>query len=749
MTRRFVSVAVPVPLHQLFTYAVPDDQPVAPGCRVRVRFGPQKRIGMVVDGPFETPPAGFDASKIRPVTAVLDPEPVVPADVMALSRWLASYYHAPPGEAYLLPLPPQMGGGRGAAVKELKHREELVARFLRLPDAARGERIGPKMDRALTWLSTVEEATADEVREATGCARPVLRRLEKGGYLELDTRRVARDPFADLGPIEASEPPPLTAAQTDAVAAVEEAFGTYQGFLLHGVTGSGKTEVYLQLISGVLERGQGALVLVPEIALTPQLVQRFRARLGDRIAVQHSGLQPAERHEQWLRIARGELQVVIGARSALFSPLPDLGLIVVDEEHEGSFKQDVSPRYHARDLALVRGHKVSAPVVLGSATPSLESWANVSRGKLTRLVMAERATQRPLPEVEMVDLRSAETVDEGKLVSRELLDAMRANLEQGHQTILFLNRRGFAAFVVCRTCGHTMDCPRCAVSLTWHRRRHRLVCHYCDHTEAKPSHCPSCSDDALQEFGVGTEQAVATLQELLPDARIGRMDRDTTRGKALLRLLGAFRGRELDILVGTQMVAKGHDFPGVTLVGVLLAEQSLKLPDFRAAERTFQLMTQIAGRAGRAELPGRVLVQTLMPDHYTLQLAREHDTEAFLAAELQRRRERAFPPWTYLVLVRLEGPDPNVVARMAQQLTGMLQQARAALGPQRSEVGVYGPRVAPIERLKDRHRWQILVNAGQRPLARRMVTLFTQQLDGLRVPRNVHIAVDVDPLSFL
>lgn len=747
--RRYVSVAIPVPLHQRFTYAVPADQPVAPGCRVKVRFGPHKKVGLVVEGPFDVPPDGYDPAKIRPVTAVLDPKPVVPPDLVSLSGWLASYYHAPPGDAYLLALPPQMGGGRSGTVKALKEREELVAKFVRSPDPTRGERIGRKMDAALSWLSTTEEATAKEVKQATGCDRGVLRRLEAGGFVTLDSRKVARDPFADLGPVAIVEPPTLTDEQHAAVATISESLGSYKGFLLQGVTGSGKTEVYLRLIAAVLERGQGALVLVPEIALTPQLVQRFRERMGDKIAVQHSGLDPAARHEQWLRIASGELPIVIGARSALFSPVVNLGLIVVDEEHEGSFKQDVSPRYHARDLALVRGHYLKAPVVLGSATPSLESWANVTRGKLTHVVMAKRATQRPMPTVEMVDLRTSPTVDDEGLFSATLLDAMRANLEAGNQTILFLNRRGFSAFVVCRTCGETLDCPRCAVSLTWHRGRHRLVCHYCDHTDHRPSHCPACNDDALQEFGIGTEQVVESLKTLLPSARVGRMDRDTTRGKALLRLLSDFRGRRLDVLVGTQMVAKGHDFPGVTLVGVLLAEQSLKLPDFRASERTFQLMTQIAGRAGRAELPGRVLVQTLTPSHYTLEAAQNHDTTGFLATELKRRHERSFPPWTALVLVRVEGPDLRLVNQTANGLVQMLQQARQALGPARSEVAVIGPKVAPLERLKDRHRWQILINAGDRGLARRMVGMLTHHLDATRMPRNVAIIVDVDPLSFL
>jgi primosomal protein N' (replication factor Y) len=747
VTRRFDEDAVPVPVHRLFTYAVDDAVAVGPGHRVRVRFGPQRKVGVVVRGPLDAPPAGLDPARVRPVEEVLDAAPVVGGDLLALAGWLADYYYAAPGEAYLLPLPPGMGGGRSGRVRELATRTEHVARFVAAP--APGKAIGARMDQALSWLSTVAEATSAEVREATGADLQVLRRLAERGLVALAIRDVPRDPFAALR-VTPDTPPPLTPEQVTAVATVAAALGTFQGFLLHGVTGSGKTEVYLQLIAEVLARGQGALVLVPEIALTPQLVARFRARLGERIAVQHSRLDPAARHEQWLRIASGELSVVIGARSALFAPIADLGLIVVDEEHESSFKQDTAPRYNARDLALVRGRLVGAPVLLGSATPALESWANVSRGKLTRVPMTSRVQERPLPAVELVDMRTAAPADEERLFSAPLMEAVHANLARGEQTILFLNRRGFAAFVMCRSCGETATCPSCDVSFTWHRARRRLVCHYCDNAVPLPPVCPSCQDDAMQEIGFGTERVLAVLADALPaSARVARMDRDTTRGSALTTLLDSFRRRELDILVGTQMVAKGHDFPDVTLVGVLLAEQSLRLPDFRASERTFQLMTQMAGRAGRADKPGRVMIQTYLPEHYALRYATEHDTVGFLTDELERRRHRAFPPWGHLILVRVDGPRRDQVEATARRVTAMLTAVGASPGASGPAVLVMGPSPAPIERIKDRFRFQVLVSSAHRGPLRDLLVGATEALDIMKLPSAVSIGIDVDPLNFL
>ena len=745
----YVRVAVPVPLHQLFTYsvpdgAVPDGARLGPGCRVRVPFGARRLVGIVLDQPAAAPPSGVAPARIRPLEAVLDDVPAVGPELLELCGWLAAYYHVPPGQAYALPLPPRMTGGRRGQVREHAFREELVARWLREAD---GRPLGARMDAALTWLRAAGEASAREVREGTGAGRDVLDRLARRGLIALDRRTVLRDPFARLErePDHACEP---TAEQVEVIEGVRAAFGAFRGFLLHGVTGSGKTEVYLALIADVIAAGRAAIVLVPEIALTPQLVGRFRARLGDRIAVLHSGLDPAARHEQWVRIASGELPVVIGARSALFAPAPRLGLLVVDEEHDGSFKQDTSPHYHARDLALVRGRIAACPVLLGSATPSVETWANVEAGKLARLRMASRVQERPLPRVDIVDLRTAPTVGEDRILSRILVEALQETRERGEQSILLLNRRGFAAFVLCRMCGQTLSCPDCSVSHTWHRRRERLVCHYCDRVEARPAVCPACGDDALEEIGFGTERVEQLLGELLPDARVARMDRDTTRGHALGTLISAFRRRELDVLVGTQMVAKGHDFPSVTLVGVLLAEQGLRLPDFRAAERTFHLLTQIAGRAGRGELPGRVLVQTYAPTHHALVLARDHDTESFLDTELAGRRHRGFPPAGHLALFRLAGDDRAQTSILAGRVREHIAAACRRLGPAASRVWLGDVQPALIERVKGRWRFQVLLNAPTRPLRRRLLDAVTAGLDADKPPRAVQIALDVDPYSF-
>jgi len=604
------------------------------------------------------------------------------------------------------------------------------------------------MDRALSWLREAEVATSAEVRDAAGAGLQVLRRLSERGWISLSTRQVPRDPFARM-PLEPHPEPKLTSEQDQIVTAIAYDIGRYAGHLVAGVTGSGKTEIYLRLIGRVLAEGMGALVLVPEIALTPQLVSRFRGRLGDQIAVLHSGLDAAARHEQWERIASGELRVVIGARSALFAPIPDLGLVVVDEEHDSSFKQDTSPRYHARDLALVRGRFEGCPVVLGTATPSLESWANVERGKLELHRLVERVEARPMPTVSLVDMRTAESDEESGLFSHELVEAMGANLAREEQTILLLNRRGFASFVLCRACGERLACTSCSVSYTWHRARNRLVCHYCDEVSSLPARCPSCDDDALHEMGSGTERVVEQVERLVPSARVARMDRDTTRGHKLVALLNAFRAREIDILVGTQMVAKGHDFPGVTLVGVLSAEMGLGLPDFRASERTFALLTQMAGRAGRAERPGRVLVQTYMPDHPVLAFAQSHDATGFLSEELLERQTRGFPPCRHLALFKISGTDDNGTWEIADRLRHRLHALLAKLPAGPTLPTILGPHPAPIERLRDRWRYQILVNGPDRVMLGRLLEQAIAACEQAKMPSHIRIALDVDPYAFL
>lgn len=746
MTRSIVQVALPVPLRTLFAYGVPEGVEVKPGMRVQVSFGPRRLIGIVAEGPTTEPPPDIDPSKIKTLQSVLDPAPVLSSPILRLVRWMVGYYHLPPGEAYLLPLPPTMSGGRKGEVHEHKYKTERVARYVGEPEE--GQRIGAVMDRALSWLREAEVATSAEVRDATGAGLDVLRRLSERGWIQLTSREVPRDPFARM-PLEPHPEPRLTTRQDEIITAIAYDMGRFAGHLLHGVTGSGKTEIYLRLIKATLDEEKGALVLVPEIALTPQLVSRFRGRLGDCVAVLHSGLDRSARHEQWERIAAGELSVVIGARSALFAPIPNLGIIVVDEEHDSSFKQDTAPRYHARDLALVRGRFERCPVVLGTATPSMESWGNTQRGKLELHTLAERVESRPMPGVSLVDMRSAECVDEGQLFSRELITAMEANQGRDEQTILLINRRGFSSFVLCRSCGERLACSSCSVSFTWHRARSRLVCHYCDHVLPLPKRCPSCDDDALAEMGAGTEQIVDRVSELLPGSRVARMDRDTTRGHKLTELLNSFRAREIDILVGTQMVAKGHDFPGVTLVGVLLAEMGLALPDFRASERTFALLTQMAGRAGRAERPGRVLVQTFMPDHPMLTFVRAHDASGFLTQELLERQARGFPPCRHLALFKISGAEDQATWEASDRLRHQIHTLISGLpeGPTRPHV--LGPHPAPIERVRDRWRYQVLINGPDRVLLGRLLAQAVSAIDEAKMPSHIRIALDVDPYAFL
>jgi primosomal protein N' (replication factor Y) len=566
-----------------------------------------------------------------------------------------------------------------------------------------------------------------------------LARLVELGCLELRQAERLRDPFLAQA-IPADRPVVPTEEQTRALAVLTQALeqASFAPFLLHGVTGSGKTEVYLRAIGAALERGRQALVLVPEIALTPQLVGRFRARFGDRgaLAVLHSGLSNGERYDAWRSIARGEADIVIGARSAVFAPLERLGILVVDEEHEASYKQGEGFRYHARDLALLRGQMAGATVLLGSATPSVTTFERARSGQTGYLTLQQRAEARRLPAVELVDMRATPF---GEVLSAPLVSAIEATLAAGEQGVLLLNRRGFSPYLLCADCGATFRCPNCEITLTYHQGRRLLRCHYCDYQQAPPELCPACLGGNVMPEGVGTERLEESLATLFPLARIGRMDRDTTGRKgAHQELVSAMEGRQLDLLVGTQMVAKGHDFPGVTLVGVINADSTLNFPDFRSAERTFSLLTQVAGRAGRGDRPGRVLIQTYTPEHYALVCASSHDYLAFYEQELAFRQELGYPPWGFLVNLVLAGNDPARVSQSAAALAVALERAAAG-------VEVLGPAPCPLSRLRGKTRLQILLKAAARPPLRRLLPT----LPSLRslLLSGVTLTVDVDPID--
>ncbi|MFD1419439.1 primosomal protein N' [Lactiplantibacillus songbeiensis] len=577
-----------------------------------------------------------------------------------------------------------------------------------------------------------------------GVSEAVIRTGEQKGWLKKTPIEVYRDPYATAD-IKATKSLKLNDEQQVAVdqivAAVQKSAKTT--FLLEGVTGSGKTEVYLQSIAAALAQGKTALMLVPEISLTPQMVQRVKGRFGKAVAVLHSGLSSGEKYDEWRRIKRQEAQVVVGARSAVFAPLTNLGLIIMDEEHESSYKQDDAPRYHARQVALWRSQYHDCPVVLGSATPSLETRARAEKGVYQRLLLADRVNQRPLPKVSIIDMKTELQKHAESNFSQALLVALQDRLDRHEQSVLMLNRRGYSSFVLCRDCGFVLKCPNCDISLTLHMDTHTMKCHYCGHEEAIPRICPNCHSHQIRYYGTGTEKVEEELRDLLPDARIIRMDNDTTRKKgAHARLLSQFGSGEADILIGTQMIAKGLDFPNVTLVGVLNADTALGLPDFRASERTFQLLTQVSGRAGRAEKSGHVYIQTFNPDHYAIRFAQHHDYEGFFKYEMRMRHQGGYPPYYFTVQITASDLDEAVAAKRMYQL---LQWLKPQLTP---STQILGPTPKPIARVNRRYYYQIVIKYKREPnLAATLTTLLhetqVQQRQGLQ------IAIDVEPLHFM
>ena len=514
----------------------------------------------------------------------------------------------------------------------------------------------------------------------------------------------------------------------------------FSPFLLHGITGSGKTEVYLQIIGEALERGKQALVLVPEISLTPQLAARFRARFGDDVAVLHSGLTKRERFDEWQRLREKKARIALGARSAVFAPVENLGVIVVDEEHDSSFKQEEGVRYHARDIALVRAQKENALCILGSATPSLESYHLSEMGRLEKCTLPERATQGELPEVEIVDLR-LDKPDFDTLLTKKLTETISECLTRGEQAILFLNRRGFDTFVVCTDCGHEFRCGACSVSLTVHRQAAALVCHYCGLREAIPHRCPNCNGSSISRRGTGTEKVADGVSRIFPKAKVARLDRDVSNIVGTQNVLEKMATKEIDILIGTQMVTKGHDFPGVTLVGVLLADTGLSLPDFRASEKTFQLLAQVAGRSGRGDKPGKVLIQTYRKEALAIECAKNHDYKTFYEGTIEERKELSYPPFGYLVVWRIDGPHESRVRSQSLKLESIIRRI-----PEAENLVLLGPCEAPLSRLKGRFRWHLWVKCEDRKKLHQWMTWVSGQL---KPDTGIRVSIDVDPVSAL
>lgn len=802
---RFADVAVPVPLDQAFTYALPQtlQHRVKAGCRVVVPFGPRKLTGIVVRVHDEPPDAAT-----REALKLLDEEPVLEEHIISLGRWMASYYCAPLGEALrvMAPLSGEVhsskvwsltDSGRDAtrqlllgaseedptlSLMRMLEERPLSASYLarkvvgavrllqslhkrglvvvedvmesRDPLRASSERLRviavstrpdgvklPKAEREL--LSFLElhpgahnlKQLEEQVKGASQAARALARK--KLIVLELESAGISPHPY--------KPPPTMNAHQLAAFTSVQRAVEgrQYSAFLLQGVTGSGKTEVYLRAIDATLDLGRNALLLVPEIALTPAMAGQFHHRFGDRVAILHSAFHDVERAEQWRRIRNGGARVVVGTRSGVFAPVQNLGLLIVDEEHDGSYKQQDTPRYNGRDVAVMRAMQAGATVVLGSATPSLESRHNVDRGKYTLLTLPERVEKRPLPEVELIDMRTEflETRKQATF-SRRLIEAIGMRLEAGEQVIVLHNRRGFSTFVACRACGERVQCVNCSVTLTYHRRDRRMLCHYCSYAEKVPDGCPKCGSEYIQFLGVGAEKVEEELHRDFPEARIARLDRDTVTGKrAFETILSGFRERAYDILVGTQMIAKGHDIPNVTLVGVVNADIGLGLPDFRAGERTFQLLTQVAGRAGRGGLPGNVLVQTINPDHYAIGFAAAHDFNGFYAREIEFRRAMRYPPFAALANVVLRSEKQEEALRMSGEIAHLLTPP-----PENSRV--LGPAEAPVPRLKKEFRYQLLIKAN----SRRVLNAALNRLRDYALEHRwgaTALVIDVDPLTLL
>ena len=723
-------VAVAAPLDKTLSYRIPEGlaDAAVPGVRVRVPLGRRTATGYLLSI------SAGEGEGLKAIGEVLDAEPLFNLRWVDFLKKAAAYYRFPIGEVFRTALPAGLSG-KGNDVAILS--EKLYS--LVDPEAEPG---GRKQRQIVELLRERGELPLSDLRNLVDAPHATLNRLVELGVLRVTDVERQRDPFRDQ-PIMADTEITLDADQQSAVANLQEKLAAkkFAAALLHGVTGSGKTEVYLRLIAATVATGRQALVLVPEIALTPQLVSRFRsrfARQGVSLAVLHSGLSDGERYDAWRSIARGEVQIVIGARSAVFAPLADLGVIVVDEEHEASYKQSEGFRYHARDLALLRAQAEQGLVLLGSATPSLAVYRRARAGEIDYLPLQGRVAGRPLPDVELIDMRE---VEQQGGVSTPLLQALSENFAAGGQSLLLLNRRGFAPYLICADCGFGLRCPNCEITLTYHQAPRKLLCHYCDYDQKPPDLCPRCGGYNLSPEGTGTERLEEELAGHLPGCRISRMDRDTTTAKgAHQRLVDAVLAGQVDILVGTQMVAKGHDFPNVTLVGVVDADNSLNFPDFRCAERTFSLLVQVAGRAGRGDKRGRVLVQTYAPEHYALQTAARHDYHAFYEQEIAFREPLGYPPFGYLVNLVMAGNNPVKVSDAGE----LLARELAHYG---REVEVLGPAPCPLAKLRGKTRSQILLKSALRMPLHRLL----QYLEPLakQIPNGVRLSIDVDPVDML
>ena len=790
-------VTLEIALRKEFDYLVPPDleKQVDVGSRVQVPFGARKVLGCVTALAEESA-----HTNLKSILKVIGAQTLVTPKVLQLARWIGEYYCCPPEIALKSVLP------EAVRQEQAGWRERLHVRAL--PATGELPKLPKRQQEVWNLIEERREMPLQELIDLAETTAATVRHLEDKGLVSISAEISERDPYAQET-ILPTQPLVLNPRQAEGLAKIKESIdqsglgeitpvrvgsgtpasggrkreperelelaGLFASltpnppkgeapveaadapgkntaakvFLLHGVTGSGKTEVYLQAIAHALERGRGAIVLVPEISLTPQTVERFKARFNSGphqtlVAVLHSHLSAGERHDEWHKIRQGRARIVIGARSAIFAPVEPLGLIIVDEEHEHTYKQEESPRYHARDVAIMRGRMEGAPVVLGSATPCMESFFNCGRGKFTLLELPDRVDDQKMPIVRVIDMRQA--MRRGKTIpifSPQLKEAMQQRLERKEQTILFLNRRGYSTSLQCPLCGYVAECPNCSVSLTYHRREQKLACHICGHTGPVPALCPneSCKNPQIRYAGLGTERVEDTLVKLFPDARIKRMDSDTLKKKEdYRRILGDFRTGKIDILVGTQMIAKGLHFPNVTLVGIIYADLALHMPDFRAAERTFQLLTQVAGRAGRGDIEGEVFVQAFTPFHPAIQYARRHDFAGFYEQEIEFRQQLRYPPLSRVALLTLKGRNEEKVSLSSDHVRRELDRVLQGI----PELVIAGPAPAPLARAESNYRYQIMIRARQMPPVSRVLSQLVQTLS---LPEDVNLTVDVDPVN--
>ena len=733
----YADIVLNIPIDKPFQYFVPPKLrgSIEVGKRVLVPFGRQKELeGMCVGFASR---ARVEKSRLKDIKAVLDKEPLVNAEMLELSRWIADYYFASHGESLFAMVPAAVR--KKAESRKISYVDLAISaeKCRKAIDEIKEKR--PRQAELLKFLLEINrEVTLGELQELAGFSPGLVKTLSKKDYISVEKKELqetASDEFVKI------EPPPLTPSQHDALEKIRSNLDRFNVTMLFGITASGKTEVYLGAIEEVVRSGRQAIFLVPEISLTPQTILSFSSRFK-RLAVLHSALSDVERHYQWKQIKEGRADVVIGARSAVFAPVSNLGLIVIDEEHENTFKQENAPRYHARDVAIVRAQKKNVPVILGSATPSLETFHNAQSEKYSAIHLKERIGELELPPVVIVNMREEITIRPRTIFSRRLEYEVKSSLQKKEQVILFLNRRGFAFYVSCKRCGYVFRCPQCDVSLTYHKRRNALVCHYCGRARPAAEECPECIEGKINYRGTGTEKIEESIGELFPAAKVARMDTDVTTSKGYHeRVFKHFREKELDILVGTQMIAKGLDFPNVTTVGVISADVSLNLPDFRSAERTFQLLTQVSGRTGRGAKGGIVVVQTFKPEDFSITCASRHDFPTFAKRELEKRKELSYPPFGRLARVVFSG-------KALQQVKDASMDLRESLRKHQSEenFSLLGPAECPLAQIKCRRRWHIVLKSRK---PKEMHAALRKALGGFKAPASVQVSIDIDPLSML